>query len=56
MGTLVPFLKNYCAAVTKKYCPLKKEELLNPTILVLFSCLSLCNIRGTYSKYFQNNI
>ena len=36
MGTLFPFLKNYCAAVTKKYWALKKEELLNPTFLLLF--------------------
>ena len=39
MGTLLPFLKNDCAAVTKKYWPLKKEELLIPTILVSFSFL-----------------
>ena len=36
-GTLFPFLKNCCAAVTKKYWALKKEELLNPTILLLFN-------------------
>ena len=39
MGTLLPFLKKYCAAVTKKYWALKKEELLNPTILLLFNFL-----------------
>ena len=35
---LLCFLENYCAtaAVTKKYWALKKEELLNPTILRLF--------------------
>ena len=35
MGTLLPFLKNYWAAATKKCWALKKEELLNPTILLL---------------------
>ena len=37
MGALLPFLKNYCAA--KMYWALKKEEFLNPTILVMFSFL-----------------
>ena len=38
MEMLLRFLENYCAtaAVTKKYWALKKEELLNPTILALF--------------------
>ena len=27
MGTLHPFLKNYCATVTKKYWALKKKRL-----------------------------
>ena len=39
MGTLLPFLENYCAAVTKKYCALEKKEILNLTIIVLFSFL-----------------
>ena len=56
MGKLLRFLENYCAALTKKYLPLKKEQILNLTTLVLFSFLQLCNIRGTYCKYFQNNI
>ena len=38
MGTLL-LLKHYCAAVTKKYWALKKEEYSNSTILVLFSFL-----------------
>ena len=38
------------------YWALKKEEILNMTIFVLFPFLQLCNIRGTYSKCFQNNI
>ena len=52
-GTLLCFLQNYCAVVTKKYWALEKEEILNLT-----SCLVFGNyvIRGTYSKYFQNNI
>ena len=56
MGTFFPFLNNYCAAVTKEYWALKKEELLNSAILLLFYFLSICNIKGTYSTYFQNNI
>ena len=56
METLLQFLENYCAAVTKRYWALKKEEILNLTIFVLFSFFQLRNIRGTYSKYFQNNI
>ena len=39
MGTLLPFLEKYCAAVTKKYWALKKEEILNLTFFVLFSFL-----------------
>ena len=56
MGKLLRFLENYCAALTKKHFPLKKEQILNLATLVLFRFLQLCNIRGTYSKYFQNNI
>ena len=56
MGKLLRFLENYCAALTKKYFALKKEQILNLTTLVRFSFLQLCNSRGTYSKYFQNNI
>ena len=56
MGTFIPFLEKNCWAVTKKYWELKKEEILNPTFFVLFSFLYLCNNRGTYSKYFPNNI
>ena len=38
-GTLLRFLENYCATVTKKYWALKKEELLNRPITVLFRFL-----------------
>ena len=38
-GTLLRFLENYCAAISKKYWPLKKEETVNVTIFVLFSFL-----------------
>ena len=54
--TLLCFCENYCAAVIKKYWALKKQEILNLTVFVLFSLLQFRNIRGTYSKYFQNNI
>ena len=37
MGTLLRFPENYCAAVSKKYWALKKEEILNLTNLLLFS-------------------
>ena len=37
METLLQFLENCCSAVTKKYWALKKEEILNLTIFVLFS-------------------
>ena len=56
LGTLLRFPQNYCAAVTKKYWAVKKEEIVNMSIFLLFSFLQLCNITGTYSKYFQNNI
>ena len=36
METLLQFLENYGAAVTKRYWALKKEEILNLTIFVLF--------------------
>ena len=39
MGKLLRFLENYCAAVTKKYWALKKEQILNLTTLVVFSFL-----------------
>ena len=56
MGKLLRFLKNYCAVVTKKYWALKKEQILNLTSFIVFSFLQLYNIRGTYSKYSQNDI
>ena len=54
--TLLFFLENYCAAVSKKYWALKKQEILNLTIFVLTRFLQFRNIWGRYSKYFQNNI
>ena len=39
MGTLLRFLENYCAAVTRKYWALKKEEIVNLTIFGLFNFL-----------------
>ena len=39
METLLQFLENYCAAVTKKYWSLKKEEILNLTIFALLRFL-----------------
>ena len=56
MGTLLRFLQNFSSAVTKKYWALKKEEIVNLKIFVLFRFLKLLNIRGTYSICFKNNI
>ena len=56
MGTLLRFLQSYCAVVTKKYLALEKEEISILAIFILLSFLLLWNIRGTYSKSFQNNI
>ena len=56
MGTLLPFFQSYCAVVTKKYWALEKEEISILTIFILLSFLLLWNIRGTYFKYFENNI
>ena len=53
---LLCFFLNYCAAVSKKFWALKKEEVVNLTIFVLFSFFKSSNIRGTSSKYFQNKI
>ena len=39
-GTLLSLLKNYCAAVAKKYWALKREEILKLTIS---PCLLFCN-------------
>ena len=47
---------NYSKVVTKIYCALKLEEILNLAIFLLFSFLQFHNIGGTYSKYFENNI
>ena len=55
-GTLLRFSKSYSAVVTKTYLVLKKEKIVNMTIFFLFSCLLLTRLRGTYSKYFQNNV
>ena len=37
MGILLCFLEDYSAAVTKKYWALKKGEIVNLRIFVLFS-------------------
>ena len=37
MGTLLRFVENYCAAVTKKYWALEKSGIVNLTIFVLFN-------------------
>ena len=50
------FFKNYCATVTKKIWTLKKEEIVNLTIFVLFSSLKFSNVRGRFCKYFQHKI
>ena len=56
MGTLLLFLENYCAAAdAKKYCAFKREEIVNLTIFSRFSFLYSGNIRGIFSKYFQNH-
>ena len=47
---------NYFTVVSKIDCTLKIDETVNLTMFTLFSFLQLRNIRGTYSKYFQNNI
>ena len=39
MGKLLHFLENYCAALTKKYWALKKEQALNLTTFIDFSFL-----------------
>ena len=36
-GTLLPFLENYFSDFTRRYWALKKEEVLNLRIFVLFS-------------------
>ena len=56
MGTLLRILQSYSTVVTKKYWELEKEELSNLTTFILLSFFLLWNIKGTHSKYFQNNI
>ena len=41
MGTLHPFLKNYCATVTKKYWALKKKKTIQ--IRQFWCCLVFCD-------------
>ena len=52
----VLFSENYSTIRTIFYCTLKIEEILNLTIFVRISFMQLCNISGTSSKYFENNI
>ena len=54
--THLRFSINYFTVVSKIDCTLKIDETVNLTMFTLFSFLQLRNIRGTYSKYFQNNI
>ena len=39
MGKFLRFLENYCAALTKKYWILKKEQILNLTTFVFFDII-----------------
>ena len=39
MGTLLPFLENYCATLIKKSWALEKEEIVNLKIFILFNFL-----------------
>ena len=55
-GTLLCFYENYCTAVTKTYCSLKKEQIVNMKIFVLCCFLNLRSVRGRHSKFFQNTI
>ena len=51
------FVSTYHSKVVTKICSaFKIEEILNLTIFFLFSFSQFHNIRGTYSKYFENNI
>ena len=54
--THLRFSINYFTVVSKIDCTLKIDETVNLTMFTLFSFLQLRNIKGTYSKYFQNNI
>ena len=42
--------------VIKIYCTFKIEKIVYHKNFVFFSFLQLDYIRGTYSKYFENNI
>ena len=50
------FLYKFFKVVPNNYFPLKIEVTETLTKFVLFSFLQLRNIRGTYSKYLENNI
>ena len=39
MGKFLRFLENYCAAFTKKFWILKKEQILNLTTFVFFEII-----------------
>ena len=56
LGGTIFFSTNHSKVVTKIYCALKIEEILNLRIFFLFSFLQFHNIRETYCKYFENNI
>ena len=55
-GTRVRFSTNFFTVVPKIYCALKIEVIETLTQFFLFSFLKLHNVRGTYSKYLENNI
>ena len=56
MGTLLHFSKYFSAVFNETFWTLTREKIVNMAVFVLFSFLQLCNVKGTYSKYFQNNI
>ena len=56
MGRFSVFLKTILQLSSKICWALKRRDIVNPAIFVVFSFLQLCNIKGTYSKYFQNKI
>ena len=56
MGHFSVFLKTILQLSSKIYWALKRRDIVNPAIFVVFSFLQLCNIRASHSKYLQNNI
>ena len=56
MRHFLVFLRVILLFSLRRIWHLKKEEIVNMTVFILFTFLELHNIRGTYSKYFQNMI